>query len=75
MVHNPSVEIRMPLVIKELNEEFNVIDEIVVQENIPKEEKTYSLELSYPYLVKHKNDLHLTYTYGRSRIEYCVIKI
>ena len=34
-----------------------------------------SPELSYPYIIEYNGQLHLTYTYGRSKIEYVVVSI
>ena len=74
LVYNPSKELRAPLVINELDEEFLVVDEIVVQDET--KGKTYTKELSYPYMaLGSDNNLHLTYTYGRSSIEYVEVEI
>jgi len=73
LVHNPSKTYRYPLVLKELNEKFDVIDELVIKEKV--KGRTHTPELSYPFLIEYNKQLHLTYTHGRSGAEYCVIKI
>ena len=75
LVYNPSSENRYPLVISELDDQFNEVDRLVVRENIDEKDVTYSIELSYPYLLEHDGKLYLTYTYGRSRIEYVEVVI
>ena len=75
LVHNPSTTVRNPLVIKELDDEFRVVDEIEVTKEVKATEKTYSKELSYPFMVGYKGKLHLTYTYGRSFIEWVMVNI
>lgn len=72
LVHNPSDTYRYPLVLKELNENLDVIDELVIKKET--EGKVRTPELSYPFLIEYNKQLHLTYTYGRSAIEYCVVK-
>lgn len=72
LVYNPSEDKRTPLIIQELQEDtFDIIDEIVINDKV--EGRTLTQELSYPYLIGHNNQLHLVYTYGRSKIEQCVI--
>ena len=73
LVYNPSSEQRSPLVIAELDEDFCIVDELVVEEKV--KEGTYSQELSYPYMVEKNNKIHLVYTYGRCTIEYVTIEI
>jgi len=73
LVHNPSSTYRYPLVLKELNEKFDVIEELVIEKET--KGKVYTPELSYPFLIEYNKQLHLTYTHGRSKIEYCAIKI
>lgn len=75
LVYNPSTESRMPLIVQELDSNFEVKDEIVVTEKITLADNTNSLELSYPYMVEHDGNLHLTYTYGRSKIENVTIEV
>jgi len=73
LVNNPNDTYRYPLVIHELNDKFEIINEIVIREKVDKTD--CSPELSYPYMIEHNGKLHLTYTYGRKKIEYGVIEI
>jgi len=76
LVYNPSNKSRHPLVINELEDNmFTKIDEIVITEKIPEDEEVNSPELSYPYMIQNNGKLHLVYTWGRSRCEYCVIEV
>ena len=85
LVSNPSDVSRSPLTIKEIvkksDSEWETIDEIVIRESIEEKDKRFnggsciSEELSYPYMIEHNEELHLVYTYGRCRIEHCVISI
>jgi len=75
LVYNPSEKCRYPLVIHELNEEFEVKDELIITEKIGINEKVHSNELSYPYMIEHGGKLYLTYTYGRTQIETVEIGI
>lgn len=76
LIYNPSEIARSPLNLAELDEEtLDIIDEITIEKDIPKEEKTLSSELSYPYIVENEGKLHCVYTYGRSRMVYCSISI
>ena len=83
LVHNPSPTLRKPLVISEVNvskekraSEFKIKNSIVIREEVGDEARTHSKELSYPYMIADKDGtLHLVYTYGRSKIEYCQISI
>ena len=81
LVSNPSNTDRFPLVIQELENKgdgkFEILDEIVIRNFVEKEDKPSCISqcLSYPYMVENDGDLHLVYTYGRSRIEYVVIGI
>jgi predicted neuraminidase len=76
LVYNPSDKNRFPLVINELEDNmFTVIDEIVITEKIPEKEHTLTPELSYPYMIVNHGKLHLVYTWGRGKIEYCVISV
>jgi len=74
LVYNPSVDTRIPLVIHELDNDFDIKNEIVVKQAMD-DDKTYSVELSYPYMIEHDGRLHLTYTYGRSKIENVTIEV
>lgn len=77
LVYNPSELHRYPLVIKQLNDNFKTVDEITVTdlEELEKQKKLYSKELSYPYIIENDNKLYLTYTYGRSKCEYVVVSM
>lgn len=76
LVYNPDEQNRYPLVINELEDEmFEVIDEIIIAKNIPEDERVYSPELSYPYMIEHGGKLHLVYTHGRTKISYAEIEI
>ena len=76
LVHNPSETQRIPLVISELDEEFNIIDEICISDKL--EGRVNTQELSYPYLIENawnEGELKLVYTYGRKRVEAVTIEI
>jgi len=76
LIYNPNEENRNPLVIHELEDEmFTIIDELVINQNIPETETTNTRELSYPYMIEYDGNLHCVYTYGRSKIEYCAISV
>ena len=75
LVHNPSKTNRCPLVVSELNDDFDIVDEIVVQSEIDLSDHTLTKELSYPYMIEENKELHLVYTYGRTKIEYIKINI
>ena len=75
LIHNPSDTWRSPLVLSELDDDFKVIDEIVITEKVGEKERILTKELSYPYLIERDGVLYLTYTYGRVKIEYVVIEI
>ena len=75
LVYNPSETMRAPLVIAELDEDFEVIDEIIIQNEVKKILSTATRELSYPYMVENKGKINLVYTYGRSAIEYVTVEI
>jgi len=75
LVHNPSEQNRYPLVISELDDQFNEKERLVIRENVEEKDVTYSIELSYPYMIEHDKKLHLAYTYGRSKIEYVEVSV
>jgi predicted neuraminidase len=85
LVSNPSSSSRAPLTIKEIikksDSEWETVNEIVVRDSINEEDKRFnggsclSEELSYPYMIEHDGELHLVYTYGRHKIEYCIISV
>lgn len=76
LVHNPSQENRYPLVISEIdNENFNVIDTLVITEKIDESENVFGPELSYPFMIENDGNLNLIYTYGRVKMEQVVIGV
>lgn len=75
LAYNPYSSSRIPLVVAELDDQFNVKETLVVRDGIDEKDVTYSIELSYPYLIENNGSLCLTYTYGRSKIEYVEILI
>ena len=80
LVHNPSQDKRIPLVISELNDDLSKKDnEIVINDaldlNLLAKDRPYSPELSYPYMIENNGELHLVYTYARLKIEYVRIRI
>ena len=82
LVYNPDSNYRMPLNIAELakrsDSKWEIVNEITVTNSIndtENNEQTFTDELSYPYMIGHDGRLHLTYTFGRTRIEYCVISV
>ena len=70
---NPVKTGRLPLVVLELDKNLQPVDSIVITSEI--EGQTMSQEASYPYMIEKDGKLHLTYTYGRSKIEYVQISI
>jgi len=75
LVYNPSEEYRHPLWVVELDKEFNAVDMVKINESVRENHTTHTSELSYPYMIEYGGELHLTYTYGRSRIEYVTIGV
>jgi len=73
LVHNPSKTSRYPLVLSELDYNFEVVDQIEIQDKT--EGETFTKELSYPYMIENDGKIHLVYTYGRSKIEYVTIEL
>ena len=73
LVHNPSDTFRHPLVLSELNNDFEVVDQIEIQYET--KGGTSTKELSYPYMVENEGKIHLVYTYGRVKIEYVTIEL
>jgi alpha-L-rhamnosidase len=73
IAYNDSSYKRSPLVVGKfkLNDgELEKIDEIVINEIA---ESHISNELSYPFMRLNGEEIHLSYTYGRVNIEYCII--
>ena len=84
LVHNPDKVYRSPLVISEIKmigveynnvAEFKIVDSIEITKEVDGNIRVISPELSYPYLIEHDGNLHLSYTYGRSLIEHCIISV
>ena len=73
LVYNPSKESRIPLLVDKLDEDFNVVESLVVADSVIDEALTQ--ELSYPYMIEKDGFLHLVYTNGRKKIEYVVIDL
>jgi predicted neuraminidase len=84
LVCNPDTQFRCPLVLYKLDDNFNIIDQIIIsdentEEGATEESKlkyTFSIkpEFSYPFMISYNEQLHLTYTYKRKKIEYCIIE-
>jgi len=68
LVYNPSTKKRIPLVINKLDKDFNIVDEIVINE------KVSAMGYSYPFMIENERKLHLVYTHLRKNIEYCIIE-
>jgi len=75
LVHNPSKDYRYPLCVSELDDSFNVIQKLKIGDKNSLGKSALTSELSYPYMIENDGKLHLTYTYGRSKIEHVIIKI
>lgn len=71
LVCNPIANKRNPLVILELDKNFNIVDKIVIQESL----NDFPNEYSYPYMIEHNDELHLVYTCLRKKIVYIRIGI
>lgn len=88
LLYNPDSSSRYPLVLSKFNlksfldsdkqnleaDETIVISDDLNSNNFQKH-SCMSPELSYPYMILSENKLHMTYTYGRSKIEYVVVEI
>lgn len=70
---NPVKVGRLPLVVMELDEKFNCIETLPITTEMVGQ--TISQEASYPYLIEKDGRLHLSYTYGRSKIEHVEISV
>lgn len=86
LVWNPSENERYPLVVSRIKRngyaqdvDFSVEDTVIISDEINDdnfiEKGCNSPELSYPYMIEHNGQLHLTYTKGRSYIEYVIIDL
>ena len=74
LVYNPDERQRSPLVISELDMDHHIVDSMVIKKEIPQKDVEFTGELSYPFMVEHDDNIHLTYTHGRTKIEYCIIE-
>jgi len=80
LAYNPDEMLRFPLTLAKValdyvddgEAQFVVEDAIDICEQV-KEDDIMSHELSYPYMIEDEGYIRLTYTYGRTRIEHCVI--
>ena len=79
LVYNPSPNSRMPLVVDEVKDFNETVERLVITEEITEEDFTergvITPELSYPFMIEQDGKLHLTYTYGRSKIEHVTIEV
>jgi predicted neuraminidase len=83
LVHNPDTLHRNPLVLSEIGMMqaknggmiCTITDQILITENVDEKTPLISRELSYPYMIEYGGNLHIVYTYGRSKIEYVVVKV
>lgn len=71
LAYNPDASRRFPLVVAELDVNFDVINEVTIEKT--PDNYCYSPEFSYPYLIEHDDLLHLTYTHCRTGIKHCII--
>lgn len=84
LVHNPNPLHRRPLILSEITISYNqekkecickTVEQITITDQVDEKIPLISQELSYPYMIEYAGNLHLVYTYGRSKIEYVVIEI
>jgi predicted neuraminidase len=84
LIWNPDCRCRYPLVLSHIDfgENYYDIDikkTICIDDSLDYdnfyENSCNSPELSYPYMIVHNNKIHITYTYGRSKIAYVVVDI
>ena len=73
LAHNPDKKYRYPLVISELNKDFEIKEQLMISEK-PNND-CFSAEFSYPFMIEKNGILHLTYTFERDKIEYVQIKV
>lgn len=69
---NPSENERFPLVLLELDKDFDIIDTMLIDE---KSDSYRSPEVSYPYIIYHDGRIHCVHTCGRAQIVHTVIEI
>lgn len=80
---NPSSSHRYPLYLTEISMlydgHFEILDNVIICDDIDEynfiEKGCISPELSYPYITIEDKYIHLSYTYGRNKIEYCKVEI
>jgi len=75
LVYNPVSNGRIPLVIDKLDDQFKTLDRLVISDQQDLTKEAITPEFSYPYMIEKDGKLHLTYTWGRKKIEYCIINI
>ncbi|MFA7221122.1 MAG: exo-alpha-sialidase [Synergistaceae bacterium] len=82
LVWNPDSNYRFPLLVSELErdgEVFSIKQNLTASDDLNMDnfsmKSALSPELSYPYMISHEGQLHLTYTHGRNKIEYIAIDI
>ena len=84
LAYNPDENNRFPLLLSKVdlhydsvanNAELEIGETIEIRGRVEESDMTMSSELSYPYMILDGGVIHLTYTYGRSYIEYCKIDV
>jgi predicted neuraminidase len=89
LVWNPDVHWRFPLVVSKLKKTHGVgngggvgfvtVETLTIRDDLNDQnfmdKGCNTPELSYPYMIEHNGQLHISYTYGRSKIEYCIISL
>jgi len=79
VIYNNDKTYRYPLVISEIKDssvfpDIEIANTCVIKQKIENDDITYSDELSYPYMIEHKDKIHCVYTYGRSKIMYVILE-
>ena len=75
LAHNPSERKfdRFPLAVSELDENCReAVNQLIISD---KSDSEFTNEVSYPFMIEHNDQLHLTYTDGREKIKYVVIEL
>lgn len=85
LIWNSDPKFRYPLILSNIELTENNIYDIDIKRTICIDDsldaENYlkkgcnSPELSYPYMINEGNKLHITYTYGRSKISYVVVEV